>query len=87
MKPYWFKLTENDEPSFIKPKNHRFLILLIGITIGFMGSYFLIPQKVANAPITQTIVKPSVIKSPIASPGIKNPMLNPSDDEDEDEDD
>ena len=91
-KPDWFKLTENDQPISIKPKNHRFLSLLIGVLIGVVGSYLLIPQKVAVAPIEQVTkpisnptIKPPVIKAPIASPAIKNPMLNPSGDEDQDD--
>jgi hypothetical protein len=58
MKPYWFKLTENDEPISTKPKTHRFLTLLIGITIGVMGSYLPMPSKV----IDYTVVKPKVHK-------------------------
>jgi hypothetical protein len=57
MKPYWFKLTENEDRS-VKPKNHRLLTLLIGIAIGFMGSYLPIPSKVAD----YTVVKPKVHK-------------------------
>jgi hypothetical protein len=85
MKPYWFKLTENDEPMPIKPKNHRFLSLLIGVLIGVVGSYFLIPSKIVDSPVDQiSIVEPI----PNPQPSIKNPMLNPSDDnESEDEDD
>lgn len=88
MKPYWFKLTENDAMS-IKPKAHRFLILLIGITIGFMGSYLPIPSKVADAPV----VKPNVHKpNPTPIDIIKKPSMPtlPNDDQDdfdEDEDD
>jgi hypothetical protein len=88
MKPYWFKLIERDEPMPIKPKNHRFLSLLIGVLIGVVGSYFLIPSKVANAPVDQiSIVEP--VQEPIANPQpiIKNPILNPSEDEDEEDDD
>jgi hypothetical protein len=84
MKPYWFKLIERDEPMPIKPKTHRFLSLLIGVLIGVVGSYFLIPSKVANAPVVQTsIVEPTSNPQPI----IKNPILNPSEDEDEEDDD
>jgi len=57
MKPYWFKLTENKTRP-IKPKNHRPLTFLMGITIGFMGSYLPIPSKVAD----YTVVKPKVHK-------------------------
>jgi hypothetical protein len=85
MKPYWFKLIERDEPMPIKPKNHRFLSLLIGVLIGVVGSYFLIPSKIVDSPVDQiSIVEPI----PNPQPSIKNPMLNPSDDnESEDEDD
>ena len=85
MKPYWFKLTENDEPISTKPKTHRFLTLLIGVLIGVVGTYLLIPSKVADSPVDQiSIVEPTTNLQPT----IKNPMLNPSnDDEEEDEDD
>jgi hypothetical protein len=86
MKPYWFKLTEHDEPISIKPKNNRFLILLIGIAIGFMGSYLPIPSKVAD----YTVVKPKVHKpNPIPINIIKKPSIStlPNEDQDDGEDD
>ena len=71
MKPYWFKLTEN-ETMPIKPKNHRLLTLLIGIAIGFMGSYLPIPSKVVD----YTVVKPKVHKpNPTPIDIIKKPSI------------
>ena len=71
MKPYWFRLTENEDRS-IKPKNHRFLTLLIGIAIGFMGSYLPMPSKV----IDYTVVKPKVHKpNPTPIHIIKKPSI------------
>jgi hypothetical protein len=82
MKPYWFKLTDGDEPISIKPKNHRFLSLLICVLIGVIGSYFLIPPKVVDNPVDQiSIVEPTTNPQP----SIKNPMLNPSNDNEDDE--
>ena len=87
MKPYWFKLIENDQPVPIQPKNHIFLTLLVGIVIGVMGTVFLVPSKVVDNPVTAPVV---VTPTPITTnpqPSIKNPMLNPSGDEDDIDDD
>lgn len=100
MKPYWFKLTENDthvldEPMPIKPKTYKVITLLGGVLIGVIGSYFLIPPKVVDAPVDKISVvdpvqttTPSIPKPPkIASvPTITNPMLNPSSDDEDDDD-
>lgn len=84
MKSYWFDIVEQDGYAFAKPKTYRVVTLLMGVLIGVIGSYFLIPQKVAD-PVVVTISNP--ISTP--SPSIKNPMLNPSyeDDYDEEEED
>lgn len=78
-KPYWFKLVEQDQPIEHMPKQHKALFLLVGIAIGVIGSYFLIPPKVVDSPVTQITnqIDPQTT--------IKNPMLNPSGDEDEDD--
>ena len=81
MKPYWFKLTENDEPMPIKPKTYKVATLLGGVLIGVIGSYFLIPSKVVDNTIY--IVEPVQTINP-EIPAITNPMLNPSGDEDDD---
>lgn len=89
MKSYWFDIVEQDTlvpdgPMPVKPKTYRVVTLLMGVLIGVIGSYFLIPPKVAD-PVVMTITNP--ISTP--SPSIKNPMLNPSyeDDYDEEEED
>jgi len=86
MKPYWFKLTEHDGPMPIKPKTYKVATLLGGVLIGVVGSYFLIPPQIADTPVQTTISKPIEAITPIV-PAIKNPMLNPSNDEDDDSED
>jgi hypothetical protein len=95
MKPEWFKLVENDPRISVKPKNHVFVYILIGVLIGGMGSYFLVPSKVVDKPVEAIIstpvqtIAPSIPKPDKITPfvpAIKNPVLNPSgDDDSEDE--
>lgn len=82
MKLYWFKLIEHDEPMPIKHKTYKALILLGGILIGVMGSYFLIPPKVVDAPVESiSLVEPTANPQPIT----KNPMQNHNEEKEDDD--
>lgn len=82
MKPYWFKLTEDDESLPFSRKEYKAIATFFIVFIGVIGLYSLVPQKVADTPVDQT---PSVESIPNPQPTIEKPILNPSNDEEDDD--
>jgi len=81
-KPYWFKLTELDEPSHMLKHKKPYLVILLSIysllaTLGFVC--FATNQHSEDIP--------TVVQTPIECPTtITNPSINPKDDDEDYED-